>query len=493
MAFNPEFDKIQSTEIIPISVANGIECKLPLTEEELKELLKVQVTTSLSSVECLNKEIKYSGRAIFTVLYKSEGDIKKYEIGVEFSFKFECLKALEGMTVLAKIDADNVNVESLNGIVTATAVVVLKGEISKPLEVEYFSKEPNLICKDESVEYAYEIMRTKKEFKIEDEFDIPLLVEKVLCHNEKAYITNCQSGIGVIIVDGEIEFTSLSTMLGDNKEINCFTKKIPFRVELDASDALPDLNLSAFITLKNTNVKVYVDEGKQKSAVSIESNIEVNCALYKNTSFSAPIDAYNVESHIDIEKNNKKLFKVLGFKYVKELIKSEISFKEEENSRLISVLNDKIDDINYSIVGEELKVKGLLSITCLFENESRYAQDGMVPFEVSIPIDGDGVSLISLVASDLKVAKQGVEFNLHISFTTFKEFNCDLIVGVKEGAKKPLKDSAITVYIPKDGETLWDVSKSLGVKEQDILDANSELQFPLSSEDRIVIFREKGK
>jgi hypothetical protein len=227
--------------------------------------------------------------------------------------------------------------------------------------------------------------------------------------------------------------------------------------------------------------------------VSIESNIEVNTALYRNVSFNAPIDAYNVENHLELVKDNKKLFKVLGFKYVKELIKGEISFKEDENSRLISVLDDKIDDINYSILDKELKVKGLLNVTCLFEKENKFSLDGIVPFEYSTLIDGDGVSIVSCTATDLKVSKSGVEFNLHLSFTTFKEFDCDLIVGVKEGGKKQINDSAITVYIPTEGETLWDVSKNLGVKEQDILDSNGELQFPLSSEDRIVIFREKGK
>ncbi len=494
MALNPEYDKIQSTEIIPISVANGIECKLPLTEEEVKNLLKVQVTANLTTIECFNKEIKYSGRAIFTVLCKGEEDINKYEVGVEFSFKFECDKALEGMTVLANVSAHNVNVESLNGIVTATAVVVLKGELSKSLDVEYFSKEPSLICKEENVDFGYEILRTKKEFKIEDEFDLPYLVEKVLCHSEKAYITNCQSGIGVIIVDGEIEFNAISTLLGDSKEINSFTKKIPFRVEIDAQDALPDLYSASFVTLKNSNIKVYVVENKQKSTVSIESNIEVNSALYKNSSFTMPVDAYNTECHLEITKDTKNLFKVLGFKYVKELIRSEISFKEVENSRLICVIDDKIDDISYTILNGELKIKGILLVTCLFESENnRFSKEGIVPFEISVPVDGDYISLASCTATDLKVANSILEFCVQLSFTTYNLVSFNPITLVNEGAKKQLNDCAITVYIPTDGETLWDVSKNIGVKEQDILDFNSELQFPLCTEDRIVIYREKGK
>ncbi len=493
MALNPEFDKIQSTEIVPISVANGIECKLPLTEEEGKEILKVQVVANLTTLECLNREIKYSGRAIFTVLYKSESDIKKLEIGVEFSFKVENEKVLEGMTVIANVNADNVNVEIVNGIVTATAVLCVKGEITKPSEIEYFKKEPTIVTNDQTLEFGYELQKTKKEFKIEDEYEVPILIEKVLCHTEKVCVTNCQCGVGSVIVDGEIEFSALAVLLGDNKEPNVILKKIPFRVEITAPDVLPDLYPSILVELKNSSIKVYVDESKQKSIISIETLIEANCVIYKNTTFIAPVDAYSVENQLNIQKENKKLFKVIGFNYQKESIKTEISFKEVENGRLVSVLNDKIEEVNYLISDNKLKVNGIVSVSALFDGENRIVKESVVKFEIIVPLSADFISNPLLTITDLKVVNNQVEFDVHLSFTAFKEVECLVITQIEEGAKRLVNESAITVYIPLDGETLWDVSKNLGVSEQDILNSNSELQFPLSSEDRIVIYREKDK
>jgi LysM repeat protein len=46
------------------------------------------------------------------------------------------------------------------------------------------------------------------------------------------------------------------------------------------------------------------------------------------------------------------------------------------------------------------------------------------------------------------------------------------------------------VYIPKNQDTLWELSKSLGVSEEDIMALNPDLSFPLSGDERIIIYRE---
>ena len=109
MALSPEFDKIQSTKQLSFLVANGVECKLPLGEEEAKEIISTQVSTYLTSVECYNREVKYNGRAIFTVIYKQEGEIKKHETGVEYGYKASVENAVkEAKEELASEDNERI-------------------------------------------------------------------------------------------------------------------------------------------------------------------------------------------------------------------------------------------------------------------------------------------------------------------------------------------------------------------------------------------------
>jgi LysM repeat protein len=69
-------------------------------------------------------------------------------------------------------------------------------------------------------------------------------------------------------------------------------------------------------------------------------------------------------------------------------------------------------------------------------------------------------------------------------------FDSYIITKVTEGEDKPVNDSAISVYIPKPNDSLWEISKELGVTEEEILKINKDLTFPLSGEERIVVYRE---
>ena len=331
MSINPEFDKVRSSEVVCVSASNGIECKLPLTEEEYKEILGVDVSASLISTECYNGEIKYGGRAIFTTIYKSENTVKKQEAGVEFSFKCDFDKCLEGMTLLSDIKCDNVKVNFVNGIAVASAVVIFNGEITKPLEIDYFLKENQIMVKNQDLDYSCEVCKVKREFKLEDEFDLPILVGDVLCHTEKVCVTSCQSGIGVVIVDGEVELTSLICPLEQGKEPVTVVKKIPFRTEAECGDAIPELLACAFVSVKNTSLKVYVDEAKNKSTVSVEVCLETSAKVYNYNTFSYGVDAYSPENEIKLTKETKKIDKVIVHKaniygYIKTRERTSVPF-----------------------------------------------------------------------------------------------------------------------------------------------------------------------
>ncbi len=53
-------------------------------------------------------------------------------------------------------------------------------------------------------------------------------------------------------------------------------------------------------------------------------------------------------------------------------------------------------------------------------------------------------------------------------------------------------DSAISVYLPKKGDTLWKIAKQLRQPPELIQQSNAHLNFPLKGQERIVVYRKKG-
>ena len=56
---------------------------------------------------------------------------------------------------------------------------------------------------------------------------------------------------------------------------------------------------------------------------------------------------------------------------------------------------------------------------------------------------------------------------------------------------KKTEDSAISVYIPREGEELWSLAKRLNATPESIMSANKDLQFPLTGKERIAVYRQK--
>ena len=50
---------------------------------------------------------------------------------------------------------------------------------------------------------------------------------------------------------------------------------------------------------------------------------------------------------------------------------------------------------------------------------------------------------------------------------------------------------AISVYLPEKGDELWDICKRLGLREDEITANNPDLVFPLTGNERIIVYRQK--
>ena len=489
MSLNLEFNKLLVANANILSSSNNVECKVPLTEDEGKNILSVDAITYLLSAECGDKEVRYSGRAVFTILYKSEGVIKKCESGVEYSYKFPCENISSSMKVIGEVVIETPNINFLNGIVSLSAIVLFKGKYSLNNEVSYFEKDKNLYIKRCEVEYTKELSVFEKECKIEEEFDSDELISNVLLHKEKVCILDVQCGIGSVIVDGEVELTILIQALNKTNPF-AIVKKIPFRQEVEVDDALPN-NLASLCTrVKGSSLKIYVDENKNKSSISLELNMVLAGKLLDNCTFAPCVDAYSLQKEIKLDYENVKVNKINAFKTFDWHIDSELSLKSDENSRLICLLSDKIEEINYS----NSEINGVVSFEVLCGGEEFSTQKVLIPISFALPVIGNNVCDLSATITDAVINnydnKSIISFKVKISYLDKQDFDVNVISNLEEGAEKVVNNSAISVYIPKQGDSLWEVSKVLGVLEEEILSINKDLTFPLKGDERIVVYRE---
>lgn len=487
MSLDLEFNRLKVSNNLKVTSNNKIECRVPLTETESANLLEINVVTNLYSQECIEKEIRYSGRGVFTILYKSEGEIKKYETGVDYSFKFPCENAKENTPILGKVVVDNPTLTTLNGITMASAILTFNADLTLSNEIAYLEKDKNLLVKSKETECCLDLCNFLKESKIEEEFETSELISNVLLHSEKAYVTDCQAGVGNVTIDGEIELNILAQEI--NKTLpTTITKKIPFRSEVELSDAIPNSYATCFVEIKGANLKIFVDENKNKSSISCEIILFVCGKVYQKVSIYPCEDAYSTQKEISLEYSNACLGNVNSFKCLDFLVEREISVNDDKNTRLICLLSDKIEEITI----DNFELTGAVSFVFLCQNDEFATYKTLVPISFTLPLIGNNCSFLSATITDatLNDSKNLLSFKVKVSYLDKEDLTLKVVSGVIEGEDKVVNNSAISVYIPNAGDTLWEISKELGVSSDVILKTNSDLTFPLNGEERIVIYRE---
>ena len=84
------------------------------------------------------------------------------------------------------------------------------------------------------------------------------------------------------------------------------------------------------------------------------------------------------------------------------------------------------------------------------------------------------------------------EATLKISAAVYGGGSVRYVTGIEEGEEIVPNDCAVSVYLPEAGDGLWDVAKKLNKSPEEVSSCNSELSFPLTGKERIIVYRAKA-
>lgn len=474
---------------------NTVECKLNISEEDYENVLLTNGKTYLVKVTCQEKEVKYDGVAVFSILYKSGEEIKTVEVGVEYGFKFPCEEILIGTELNGQVFIKDCKVVLRNGVLFATGIITFEGEFFANKEINFPSDFDGLIVKKSEGSYSRVVCSLASEYKIEDEFEIKYSIKNILCHDEKVKIEKIESGIGACVIEGEIELSLVFLILNEQKIVKEI-KEIPFRVEVENKDITSKCNVRALINVVDTSYKVFVDENKEKSNISVESKISVCLTACEEKEFSFIDDLYSLENETALKKEKIEVCNLLPLEIKKEKVNGEIAISGIEEDKLIASTCEKLVDYDYSLVGDKIVVTGGVMVKLLFLSStgSVKCSEVLCPFSVSVDnTSGKQVDIKANICNftcEFNKNTLNYQFILQLLVSSFEKSYYYVIIDVDNLGQRKKSESAISVYIPNENDSLWDICKRLGVSEEYILSTNKDISFPLSKEERIVIYRE---
>ena len=494
MPSNSVYDEIVSNKKIKIVNSDAIKLKLSALDGETAQNATVTGTAYLYGAECNKKEVTYSGKAIFSVVYEKDKELNQTEAAVEFTFKFPVEKELK-KEVFGSLKLSGVRLEISGGMVDAVAAVTFDGVGFVEEKRNVFAGNDGYILKRETVDYLKRADAIKKTFTVEDEIALQYPVGGIMAHGETAFISSVTAGAGAIIIEGEAEVTLVTK--GLNEAVYKEEKKvIPFRNELLSDEVSVEDYTSAVAIVIDRKLKALVDEGKETTNVTVELTLEAFAERYERKSVELICDAFSKSRELTLEKDFDEFLLPDKFICGEEKINGEMPFGGDAGSKISFVASATLSDADVTSVDGGADISGAVSLcaVCAKETGEYFSLNETLPFNFKVKTAAAGYTGLGLTVTAFNLRLIGgilaYDYVIKYSFTGVTHKKAEYVVSVAEGEARKVSDSAISVYLPEKGDTLWSVAKTLGMSEEEVLKLNSELSFPLGGDERIIIYRE---
>ena len=502
MAIEPIYETINfNCEKNTVSEQIKVESKA-IASDEVTSIINVSTFAFISQTICSGGKIEYGGKIIFYVCYlDAENNVKKCECGSEFKGAFKDDFILDNSKVNLDVVVDKAYCDTSNSKLVANAYLTVKGTVSNCSQAVALSGGENLIINANQITCEKSCGVKSSTYPIEEEFQLGYAISEVISHRAQAIITAVQCGVGAIIVDGEVLVSAI--MLQNNKKNDIIKedKTIPFRYEIECEDAMPTMQATARVKEQSLKTDVSVDQDNGVSVMSVSINLLFEGEAFYYDTVSVATDVFSTDQEIDFGIKNIKHNRLGEVRSCNCTVLGRVGLSDLPVGASVLAVGDECVQILKISCDEGLaKITGTLSAVAYM----RDGENGIfsckleTPFENQLDCEFACETDITLVAKAKNarariVSLNEMELESEIYFTVYpEEMNSISVIGeVKVLGEKQKETSAISVYIPTAGEELWSLSKRLNVCPEKLVATNPELQFPLTGNERIVIYRQR--
>lgn len=470
-----------------------VECRFPQSSE-ITEVVAVYPQVSAVSCEVSSGRVNYSGKLILTIVYcDEEGKLCRMQKGAEFSYfaDDDCLAPAQTCTI--KLICDKTTVKREGSSFVIAAVISAKIDIYARQERTYIVGADGAFIKSESVTFSSPVCFSG-ESEVEDDFEADSVVD-VLIPCAKAVVLSAACGTGEVEVNGEI-YLSLFAMRQQSP--TCMERIIPFKCTLPCDDASAGKRAAAWAEISDLNVTATVNEDRGKCQIDFNCGLNVCGWFADEHNEEVAVDAFSDTHQVNLSSAEDNTRRCLDVKVYTEKV-SGLAATKSKLTYDCKFLAAALPQAECAFNPQNNCVEGAVSTVLIYEQNGEIkGTDVNLPFSVALNgVCEEGQS----VAEDVAVCGVGVrlkaegeaeaEATLKICATVSENRTVKYLTQIEEGEETQPNDCAVSVFLPQAGDGLWEISKKLCKSPSEVSACNTDLKFPLTGKERILVYRSK--
>lgn len=479
-------------EICRLKSQSVVECRLPGTE--ISGVLALQANAVATECGCTDGEVHYGGKVVLGIVYEDgEKKICRAERGAEFFHKVEGKDVMPACFAKALLSTENISYRREGSGLYVTIVVEAELPVYGNRQIEYLSGGEDLICREEKIGVCRTLC-VSGETESEDEFETEN-VGDILLHSENAVVNSVTAQDGQIEVEGELNL-HICVWKEDNS-VCSYERITAFRMQIPCDEAFGDVTAWARVSVKSAQLEAGVDEEKNRSKIVFTYCLAADCFLYSKEELSVVSDAFSLEREANLKAQNGE------GRYLTQTL------KRSERVGGAAVLSPNVEGdyaLQASVLpraeltcrkGERgIEAEGVVSADVLLLGADGTHRAARLDLPVCVPVDIDGEDVEAdciVCGLNIRRKKSGeteAEATLKLCFRSYETQSWSYVSEVSEGEEREENDGAFSLFIPRVGESLWEVAKRLGCAPEDLAKSNPELEFPVKEGNRIFVYRQ---
>ena len=295
------FSKIEARQQDQIK----IECKTVVSTRDVSNVISISPFTMVEKGEVLNGKVKYNGKALFYICYTDyEGEIKKCECGYEIKGEITDENIFEDSKISLCIHAEKIEKDLSSSYLQVKAILVVSARIEQNQTKSALVGSDKIFALENEITSLNGMGLCYGTYPMEEEFELNFPIQEVLYHKAESVVTAVQSGMGCIIVDGQTLLSLVLLQKNEKRDIIKESKVLPFRMEIECEDAMPNMQAVAFVSEKSISTDVAVDNENGTSVVRANILLQFEGQVYQMGSCLVAFDAFCTEKEIDLVKED---------------------------------------------------------------------------------------------------------------------------------------------------------------------------------------------
>lgn len=498
MVFEPNFTKVVSSSRKNIGITQSvIELKLPTNEDVIDAIYSVSAKSTIISNEVAGNDINFVGLVDFQAMFESAG-ITALDYSAEFKDKFVCDSEVLGEVVLSSNVVDVTSSIVSNGIrVVAIVETTIDNIVSKDINVltSINSQDVNIQYKD--IEFSTYIGKAYEKFDVTQEFDVKNAT-KILMVTPNACVTSVTPNENYMTVNGLLNVDVCYQTGDSNGDVASDFQTFDFSWDIALTGITDTSVIQSEISIMFNEIKVTTMLEEGGANVNLYVPIAFAGYVFAKTNMSVIDDVYIKSNYLSV--TSETFDSIVGMPSVqfRDNISGTAGIADTAPfiDEILGVCTNNIVLASSRVDNNKLSIEGVANATVVYltkETNALTAVQVEMPFSVEQKVEGDMASVVTLCLSDVNArSKRGKEIEVSSNLSVYVDMygmnTMQVISNITMGDEKPKDDCSLYIYIVKDNQTIWDIAKEINVSEELILEQNPDVELPLRSGEKLVIY-----